>query len=80
MTANLAFSVVYNLCAVPLAIHGLVTPLVAALAMSGSSIVHSQCARARPGVAADSGGTLAIDGGAGTTVLVFLAPLALFSA
>ncbi len=39
MTANLAFAVIYNLCAVPLAIFGLVTPLVAALAMSGSSII-----------------------------------------
>jgi len=35
MTGNLAFSVVYNLCAVPLAIFGVVTPLIAALAMSG---------------------------------------------
>jgi Cu2+-exporting ATPase len=39
MNANLWFAVVYNLFAVPLAILGLVTPLVAALAMSGSSVI-----------------------------------------
>jgi Cu2+-exporting ATPase len=49
MVANLAFSVIYNLCAVPLAISGLATPLLAALAMSGSSIVVTLNAlRARP--------------------------------
>lgn len=36
---NLAFSVLYNACAVPLAFLGLVTPLIAAIAMSGSSLI-----------------------------------------
>lgn len=36
---NLAISLTYNLAAVPLAIFGLVTPLVAAVAMSSSSII-----------------------------------------
>jgi P-type Cu2+ transporter len=39
MEQNLWFSAVYNMCAVPLAAMGFLTPLVAALAMSGSSIV-----------------------------------------
>lgn len=36
---NFGFAAVYNLCAIPLAIFGFVTPLIAALAMSGSSVV-----------------------------------------
>jgi Cu2+-exporting ATPase len=49
MTGNLAFSALYNLCAVPLAVFGMVTPLIAALAMSGSSLfVTLNALRARP--------------------------------
>jgi Cu2+-exporting ATPase len=36
---NFAFAALYNACAVPLAALGLVTPLIAAVAMSGSSLV-----------------------------------------
>jgi Cu2+-exporting ATPase len=39
MVENLWISVIYNLIAVPVAVVGLVTPLIAALAMSGSSII-----------------------------------------
>ena len=36
---NFAFAALYNACAIPLAVFGFVTPLIAALAMSGSSII-----------------------------------------
>ena len=52
MMENFAFAAFYNLCAIPLAVFGVVTPLIAALAMSGSSIfVTLNALRLAPGAA-----------------------------
>jgi Cu2+-exporting ATPase len=53
MVQNLAFSALYNVAAIPLAASGFLTPLIAALAMSGSSVVVTLNAlRARNGMRA----------------------------
>jgi Cu2+-exporting ATPase len=39
MQENLALAVIYNVIAVPIAISGHISPLLAALAMSGSSVL-----------------------------------------
>ena len=58
MVENFGFSVVYNLFAIPIAVFGLVTPLIAALAMSGSSVIVilNALRLSRPGSARRSAG------------------------
>ena len=39
MKENFALTIIYNSLAIPLAIMGYVTPIIAAIAMSGSSLI-----------------------------------------